>query len=61
MVLNQSGGAMNEQQQIEVQTLRSKILNVAPNMREYISTNEANSMPLAFNTRTQDSSSKVLK
>lgn len=30
-------------------------------MREYISTNEANSMPLAFNTRVQEASSKVLR
>ena len=61
MVLNQSAGTMNEQQQNEVQSLRSKILHVAPNMREYISTSESNSMPLAFNTRVQEASSQVLR
>ena len=61
VVLNQSAGKMNEQQQIEIQSLRSKILHVAPHMKEFISTNESNSMPLAFNTRTQEASSKVLR
>lgn len=60
MVLNQSADVMNEQQQNEVQALRSKILQVAPHMFEYISTNDSNSMPLAFNTRI-DVTSKVLR
>jgi GTPase SAR1 family protein len=60
MVLNQSAGIMNEQQQIEVQSLRSKILHVSPHMRDYISTNESNSMPLAFNTNNQQTNSKIL-
>jgi hypothetical protein len=61
MVLNQSAGVMNEQQQAEVQSLRSKILHIAPHMRDYISTNESNSIPLAFNMNIQQSNSKVLK
>jgi len=60
MVLNQSAGTMNEQQQNEVQALRAKILEVAPHMRDYISTSESNSMPLAFNTRSEVTT-KVLR
>jgi hypothetical protein len=39
MVLNQTAGSMNEQQQSEVRGLRDKIVAVAPNMEDYISTN----------------------
>jgi GTPase Era involved in 16S rRNA processing len=61
MVLNQSAGKINHQQQLEVQSLRSKILDVAPHMSDYISTIQSNSMPQAFNTNIQQSNSKILK
>lgn len=61
IILNQSAGVMNEQQQNEVHFLRSKIIGIAPHMKAYISTNESDSMPLAFNKTTQESSSKALR
>lgn len=60
IVLNQSSGQMSQQQRIEVQVLRDKILEVAPHMKEYLTSNESNSMPLAFNTSDQQYSSKIL-